>query len=63
MLSVGHSGFQGRRDFLRVGGLGCLSLADMLAWKAKAAEAGLAGKGQGRGFPVYARWAATDGDV
>jgi hypothetical protein len=33
----------GRRDFLRVGGLGCggLTLADMLAWKASAAEAGL----------------------
>ena len=41
MLSVGQSGIQGRRDFLRVGGLGCLSLANMLAWKAKAAEAGL----------------------
>ena len=41
MLSVGQSGIQGRRDFLRVGGLGCLSLADMLAWKAKAVEAGL----------------------
>lgn len=41
MLSLGNSGSLGRRDFLRIGGLGGLTLADMLAWKAQAAEAGL----------------------
>jgi hypothetical protein len=41
MLSLGNSGSLGRRDFLRIGGFGGLTLADMLAWKAKAVEAGL----------------------
>jgi hypothetical protein len=43
MLGVTDVNALGRRDFLRVGGLGIggLTLADMLAWKATAAEAGL----------------------
>ena len=43
MLSLRGSISSGRRDFLRVGGLGLggLSLADMLEFKAKATENGV----------------------
>ena len=43
MFTLRNGGPLGRRDFLRVGalGLGGLTLADVMAWKAAAAEAGL----------------------
>ncbi len=43
MFTLSEPGNLGRRDFLRVGGLGLggFTLADMLAWKASAAPAGL----------------------
>ena len=43
MLSLRGSISSGRRDFLRVGGLGLggISLADMLEFKAKASENGI----------------------